>query len=319
MAMADIEVNFQHLPVLFAETMRSLVTDPDGVYVDGTLGGGGHTEGILRLTEPNGVVVGIDQDEDAQQAACRRLAGFGRRFIPYRANFAELAEVLAELAIPAVDGVLLDIGVSSYQLDTPERGFSYMQDGALDMRMDRRGGRTAADLLAELSAEELADIIYKYGEERFSRRIARRIVEERASKPITGTLQLADLVAGAIPAAARRQEKQHPAKRTFQALRIAVNDELGVLERGMEAGFAALKPGGRLAVITFHSLEDRLVKEYFAGLCRGCTCPPEFPICVCGKEPQGKLLTRKPQTAGADELAGNPRARSAKLRVIEKL
>lgn len=194
-----------------------------------------------------------------------------------------------------------------------------MQDGALDMRMDRRGGRTAADLLAELSAEELADIIYRYGEERFSRRIARRIVEERAITPITGTVQLADIVAAAIPAAARRQEKQHPAKRTFQALRIAVNDELGVLERGLKAAFAALKPGGRLAVITFHSLEDRIVKEYFASLARGCTCPPEFPICVCGNTPKGKLLSRKPLVADADELAANPRARSAKLRVIEKL
>lgn len=313
------EVQFNHLPVLFAETMASLITDPDGIYVDGTLGGGGHTAGILERTSPNGVVIGIDQDADAHAAAAKRLAAFGERFVPQRANFAEIAAVLDGLNVSAVDGVLLDIGVSSYQLDTPERGFSYMQDGALDMRMDRRQARTAADLLAELSAEELADIIYRYGEEKFSRRIARRIVEERESVPITGTLQLAELVAAAIPAAARRQEKQHPAKRTFQALRIAVNDELGVLERGMAAAFAALKPGGRLAVITFHSLEDRIVKEYFAGLAKGCTCPPEFPICVCGKVPVGKLLTRKPQTAGAAELAENPRARSAKLRVIEKL
>lgn len=317
--MAEREVNFQHLPVLFAETMQLLITDPSGLYVDGTLGGGGHTEGILRQTAPDGRVIGIDQDEAALQAAGERLRPFGRRFTPYRANFAELAEVLAALEAPAPDGVLLDIGVSSYQLDTPERGFSYMQDGALDMRMDRRGGRTAADLVAELPEAELADVIYKYGEERFSRRIARRIVEERAKAPITGTLQLADIVASAIPAAARRQEKQHPAKRTFQALRIAVNDELGVLEKGLRAAFAAIKPGGRLAVITFHSLEDRIVKEYFAGLVRGCTCPPEFPICVCGKTPQARLLSRKPKTAGEAELMSNPRARSAKLRVIEKL
>lgn len=319
MAMANENVQFNHLPVLFAETMQSLITRANGIYVDGTLGGGGHTEGILQRTAPDGVVVGIDQDEDAHAAAAKRLAPFGERFVPCRANFAEIAEVLAGLGIAEVDGVLLDIGVSSYQLDTPERGFSYMQDGALDMRMDRRGAQTAADLLAELSADELADIIYRYGEEKFSRRIARRIVEAREVAPITGTLQLADIVAGAIPAAARRQEKQHPAKRTFQALRIAVNDELGVLERGMRAAFAALRPGGRLAVITFHSLEDRIVKEYFASLARGCTCPPEFPVCVCGKTPQGRLYTRKPQVAGADELAANPRARSAKLRVIEKL
>ena len=317
--MADTKVNFQHLPVLFAETMQALVTNPDGIYVDGTLGGGGHAEGILQRTSPNGVLIGIDRDADARLAAGQRLAKFGSRFVPYQANFADLGAVLANLQIPAVDGVLLDIGVSSYQLDTPERGFSYMQDGALDMRMDRSGGRTAADLLAELSTEELADIIYKYGEERFSRRIARRITEEREQRPITGTVQLADLVASAIPAAARRQEKQHPAKRTFQALRIAVNDELGVLERGLRAGFAALKPGGRLAVITFHSLEDRIVKEYFASLCRGCICPPDFPVCVCGKTPQGRLLSRKPQTASPKELEANPRARSAKLRVIEKL
>lgn len=312
-------VEFNHLPVLFAQTMESLIWRADGIYVDGTLGGGGHTEGILERTKPNGVVIGIDQDADAHAAAAARLERFGERFVPCRANFAEIAEVLAGLDIAEVDGVLLDIGVSSYQLDTPERGFSYMQDGVLDMRMDRRGARTAADLLAELSAEELADIIYRYGEEKFSRRIARKIVEVRETTPITGTLQLAEIVAGAIPAAARRQEKQHPAKRTFQALRIAVNDELGVLERGMQAAFEALRPGGRLAVITFHSLEDRIVKEYFASLARGCTCPPEFPICVCGKTPKGKLLTRKPQVADQDELAANPRARSAKLRVIEKL
>ena len=312
-------INFKHLPVLFAETMQGLALRDGGIYVDGTLGGGGHTEGMLRRIAPTGVVIGIDQDDDALASTGERLAVYGERFCPVKANFAEITAVLDELDVAAVDGVLLDIGVSSYQLDTPERGFSYMNDGALDMRMDRRGGRTAADLLAELSAEELANIIYRYGEEKFSRRIARKIVEQRELQPITGTLQLAQLVAEAIPAAARRQEKQHPAKRTFQALRIAVNDELGVLERGLAAGFAALKPGGRLAVITFHSLEDRIVKEYFAGLCKGCICPPEFPVCVCGKTPQGKLVNRKPITAGAEELAENPRSRSAKLRVIEKL
>lgn len=317
--MTDSAREFKHLPVLFAEVMQSLNLRPGTVFVDGTLGGGGHTEGILQRTAPDGVVIGIDQDADALAAAGARLAAFGERFRPVRANFAEIAEVLHEQNIPQVDGVLLDIGVSSYQLDTPERGFSYMSDGALDMRMDRRGGATAADLLAKLSAEELADIIYKYGEEKFSRRIAQSIVAAREAQPITGTLQLAEIVAGAIPAKARRAEKQHPAKRTFQALRIAVNDELGVLERGLAAGFAALKPGGRLAVITFHSLEDRIVKTYFAARCQGCICPPEFPVCVCGRQPEGKLLQRKPITAGEAEIAANPRSRSAKLRVIEKL
>lgn len=317
--MTAAEREFKHLPVLFSEVMQSLNLRSGTVFVDGTLGGGGHAEGILHRTAPDGVVIGIDQDADALAAAGARLAPYGGRFRPVRANFAEILDVLCEQNIPQVDGVLLDIGVSSYQLDTPERGFSYMSDGALDMRMDRRNGATAADLLAKLSAEELADIIYKYGEEKFSHRIAQRIVAAREQQPITGTLQLAEIVAGAIPSKARRAERQHPAKRTFQALRIAVNDELGVLERGLAAAFTALKPGGRLAVITFHSLEDRIVKTYFAERCQGCICPPEFPVCVCNRQPEGKLLQRKPITAGEAELAVNPRARSAKLRVIEKL
>lgn len=315
-------MEFSHKPVLFAETMQSLALSDGGVYVDGTLGGGGHSEGILLATGPTGRVIGIDQDDEALAAASARLAVFGERFCACKSNFAEMSEVLCGLhmdSVNSVDGVLLDIGVSSHQLDDAGRGFSYMQDGPLDMRMNQSAGRTAADLLAEASAEELADIIYRYGEERFSRRIAARIVERRAEKPITGTLQLAEIVRGAIPADKRRREEQHPAKRTFQALRIAVNDELGVLERGLAAAFAALKPGGRLSVITFHSLEDRIVKEYFASLARGCDCPPEFPICVCGKKPQGKLVNRKPITASAAELSENPRARSAKLRTIEKL
>lgn len=312
-------MKFEHKPVLFAQTLAGLNLHPGGTYVDGTLGGGGHTEGILQAIGPDGRVIGIDQDGEALQAASERLKDFGGRLVPVRANFAEIEQVLAEQGITAVDGVLLDIGVSSRQLDAAERGFSYMQDGPLDMRMDRRGDRTAADLLAELSAEELANIIYRYGEERFSRRIAARIVEFREREPLHSTRQLAELVTAAIPAARRRKEAQHPAKRTFQALRIAVNDELGVLERGLAAAFAVLRPGGRLAVITFHSLEDRIVKEYFAGLAKGCDCPPEFPVCVCGKTPQARLIRRKPVVAEPEELAENPRARSAKLRVIEKL
>jgi len=299
--------------------MASLALRPGGLYVDGTLGGGGHSLGILQATAPDGRVIGLDRDDEALAAAAERLKPFGGRFRPIKANFAEMAEVLAAEGVSQVDGVLLDIGVSSYQLDEPARGFSYMQDGPLDMRMDRRSGRTAAELLAESSEEELADIIYRYGEEKFSRRIARRLVEARARQPLTGTAQLAELVAAAIPAAKRRQEKQHPAKRTFQALRICVNDELGALEKGLAAAFGLLRSGGRLSVITFHSLEDRIVKTYFAALAKGCTCPPEFPVCVCGKKPQGRLLWRKPQTADEAELAANPRARSAKLRTIEKL
>lgn len=312
-------MEFQHQPVLMNQTLNSLKLRPGGVYLDGTLGGGGHTEAILQATEPDGKVIGLDQDDEALAAASQRLKPFGERFCPIRANFAEMEQVLAAEGIAGLDGVLLDIGVSSHQLDEPDRGFSYMQNGPLDMRMDRRGGQTAADLVAELSESELANLIYRYGEEKFSRRIARRIVEQRAQTPIESTKQLAELISAAIPAAQRRKEKQHPAKRTFQALRIAVNDELGVLERGLVAAFASLKSGGRLSVITFHSLEDRIVKNYFAGLAKGCECPPEFPVCVCGKQPQALLITRRPQTATEDELQSNPRARSAKLRTVEKL
>ncbi len=312
-------MEFQHQPVLMNQTLNSLKLRPGGVYLDGTLGGGGHTEAILQATEPDGKVIGLDQDDEALAAASQRLKPFGERFCPIRANFAEMEQVLAAEGIAGLDGVLLDIGVSSHQLDEPDRGFSYMQDGPLDMRMDRRGGQTATDLVAELSESELANLIYRYGEEKFSRRIARRIVEQRAQTPIESTKQLAELISSAIPAAQRRKEKQHPAKRTFQALRIAVNDELGVLERGLVAAFASLKSGGRLSVITFHSLEDRIVKNYFAGLAKGCECPPEFPVCVCGKQPQALLITKRPQTATEDELQSNPRARSAKLRTVEKL
>ena len=292
-------MNFKHQSVLLKETIASLNLQSGGLYVDGTLGGGGHSQAILEATAPDGCLLGLDRDDDALAAATARLQEFGERFKPIKANFADMAQVLATENISEVDGVLLDIGVSSYQLDEPTRGFSYMQDGPLDMRLDRRDGQTVAELLAVIDETELANIIYRYGEEKFSRRIARRIVEERERQPLNSTVQLAELVASAIPAAKRRQEKQHPAKRTFQALRIAVNDELGV--------------------ITFHSLEDRIVKTYFASLARGCECPPEFPVCVCGKKPQGRLLQRKPQTAAAEELADNPRARSAKLRTIEKI
>lgn len=311
-------MDFQHQPVLLKQTLDSLKLRPGGLYLDGTLGGGGHTEAILQATGPDGRVIGLDQDDEALEAASQRLRPFGERFRPIRANFAEMEQVLAAEGFAGLDGVLLDIGVSSHQLDEPGRGFSYMQDGPLDMRMDRRKGRTAADLLAELSEVELADLIYRYGEEKFSRRIARRIAEQREQAPLVSTKQLAELISAAIPAAQRRKEKQHPAKRTFQALRIAVNDELGVLERGLAAAFASLKPGGRLSVITFHSLEDRIVKSAFRENENPCICPPEFPVCTCGRVSKGKVITRKPILPSEEEVEKNRRAKSAKLRVFER-
>lgn len=311
-------MEFYHIPVLLEPTMESLALKTDGIYVDGTLGGGGHSENILLRTSPDGRLIGIDQDDEALAAASGRLAQFGGRFTVVKANFCQMKEVLADLGIDKVDGILLDIGVSSHQLDDGERGFSYMVDAPLDMRMDQNGGgKTAADLLADLSEEEIADIIYQYGEERYSRRIARQIVEFRKKEPLLTTFQLVNLIRRAMPKS--NKEKQHPAKRTFQALRIAVNDELGVLQRALDDALDLLKPGGRLSVITFHSLEDRIVKEQFKAWAKGCTCPPDFPICVCGKKPTVKIVTRKPVTADEKELELNPRARSAKLRCVERL
>lgn len=312
-------MEFHHVPVLLEATMESLALKKDGVYVDGTLGGGGHSEQILLRIGPNGRLIGIDQDEEALAAASSRLAPFGSRFTAVKGNFSEMKQILAKLEIAAVDGILLDIGVSSHQLDDGSRGFSYMADAPLDMRMDRQGGgKTAADLLAELSEEDLANLIYRYGEERYSRRIARQIVAQRQREPIATTLQLVSLIRKAMPKN-QNKEKQHPAKRTFQALRIAVNNELGVLQTVLTDALELLKPGGRLSVISFHSLEDRIVKEQFRTWAKGCTCPPDFPICVCGKVPLVKLITKKPIVATEAELAENPRARSAKLRCIEKL
>lgn len=311
-------MEFYHIPVLLEPTMESLALKTDGIYVDGTLGGGGHSENILLRTSPDGRLIGIDQDDEALAAASGRLAQFGGRFTAVKANFCQMKEVLADLGIDKVDGILLDIGVSSHQLDDGERGFSYMVDAPLDMRMDQiGGGKTAADLLAALSEEEIADIIYQYGEERYSRRIARQIVEFRKKEPLLTTFQLVNLIRRAMPKS--NKEKQHPAKRTFQALRIAVNDELGVLQRALDDALDLLNPGGRLSVITFHSLEDRIVKEQFKAWAKGCTCPPDFPICVCGKKPTVKIVTRKPVTADEKELELNPRARSAKLRCVERL
>lgn len=303
-----------HVPVLLKETIESLAIKPDGVYVDGTAGGGGHSSEILKRLE-SGMLISIDRDPDAIAEVTRRL-GASDKIRIVQSRYSEMDSVLDGLGIDRVDGVLLDIGVSSHQLDCAERGFSYHSDAPLDMRM-AGDGRTAADLVAELPWQRLAEIFSRYGEEKFSAQIAKAICREREIKPIETTLQLADIIREAVPAAARRDG--HPARKVFQALRIAVNDELGELERGLEAAFARLKPDGRLSVITFHSLEDRLTKQTMAEWCSGCTCPPEFPVCVCGKTPRAKLLFKKPAEASKEELELNPRSRSAKLRTCIKL
>ncbi len=308
-------MEFHHKPVLFEETIESLAIRPEGIYIDGTMGGGGHSEAILqRLT--TGKLLSIDQDPDAIVAAGERLKKYPQS-IRVRGNFSQMEEIAQTQGIDSVDGVLLDIGVSSYQLDTPERGFSYHHDAPLDMRMSK-DGPSARDLVNHLGEEELADILFRYGEERSARRIARGIREAREKAPIETTVQLAEIVKASVPAAVRRGEG-HPARKTFQALRIAVNGELDRLEEGLKAGFSLLKPGGRLAVITFHSLEDRIVKRQMQDWCQGCICPKDFPVCVCGRKPQGKLIYKKGLAPSEKEVAENPRARSARLRVIEKL
>lgn len=307
-------MEFSHKPVLLRETIEALRIDSCGVYVDGTAGGGGHSEQIAnRLT--SGRLVCIDQDPDAIEAVTQRLGGRPNVKI-VRANYSEIKSILAAAGISAVNGVLLDIGVSSHQLDTAERGFSYHADAPLDMRMSREG-ETAAELVNQRSAEELAKIFFEYGEEKFSRRIAERIVREREEEPILTTLRLAEIISAAVPAASRRDG--HPARRVFQALRIAVNHELDRLSDGLEAAFDVLAPGGVLAVITFHSLEDRIVKQRFAGFCKGCVCPPDFPVCICGRTPRGKLVTRRAVESSPEELSENPRCRSAKLRAVQKI
>ncbi len=311
----ETPIVFSHRPVLFQETIDSLEIRPDGRYIDGTLGGGGHSEAILqRLT--TGTLLSIDQDPDAIAAAGKRLERYPNSRIA-QGNFCRMDEIAKEAGISAVDGVLLDIGVSSYQLDTPERGFSYHHDAPLDMRMSK-AGQTAGELVNGLSQQELASILFRYGEEKNANRIAAGICKAREAAPIETTGQLAEIVKGSVPAAVRRGEG-HPARKTFQALRIAVNGELDRLREGLQAGFGLLKPGGRLAVITFHSLEDRIVKQQMSDWCRGCVCPKDFPVCVCGRKPQGELVYKKGLTPSPQELAENPRARSARLRVIQKL
>ena len=308
---------FHHVSVLLEECIEGLNIKPDGIYVDGTLGGAGHSSRIAeKLT--TGRLIGIDRDPVALTAAGERLAPFGDRVRLVHSNFCELDKALDDLGITGVDGILLDLGVSSPQLDDGQRGFSYMVDAPLDMRMNGQDSLDAKQIVNHWSYEELKRILYDYGEERFAPRIAAAICKRREEKEIETTLELVDIIRGAMPASALR-EKQHPAKRSFQAIRIAVNDELGSVERVMQKAIPCLNPGGRLAVITFHSLEDRIVKQAMAEAAKGCTCPPEFPVCVCGKQPRVKLITRKPIVSGEEELERNPRARSAKLRICEKL
>ena len=310
-------MEFVHQSVLLRPAVEALAIRPDGIYLDGTLGGAGHSfEIAARLT--TGRLIGLDRDEVALAAARQRLQPYIDRVTLVHSNFAQLAQVLDRLEIPAVDGMLFDLGVSSPQLDDAERGFSYMHDAPLDMRMDRSGGLTAYEVVNTWPEAELKRILYTYGEERYAPRIAAAIGKRRAEKPIETTLELAEIIRGAMPPQALR-EKQHPAKRSFQAIRIAVNDELAAVEQMLSAAVDRLNPGGRLAVITFHSLEDRIVKSAFQAAAQGCTCPKEFPVCVCGKTPKVRILTRHPIVAGEAELAENPRARSAKLRVAERI
>ena len=308
---------FHHISVLLEECIEGLAIDPAGIYVDGTLGGAGHSSRIAaELT--TGRLIGIDRDPVALKAAGKRLEPFADRVTLVHSNFCEMASALENLGISGVDGILLDLGVSSPQLDEVERGFSYMADAPLDMRMNNEDALSADTVVNTWSYEELKKILYEYGEERYAPQIAANICRRREAAPIRTTLELVDVIRSAMPPAALR-EKQHPAKRSFQAIRIAVNDELNSVAKAMEAAIPLLNPGGRLAVITFHSLEDRIVKNAMASASKGCTCPPSFPVCVCGKKPKVKLVSRKPIVSGEEELERNPRARSAKLRVCEKL
>ena len=304
---------FEHVTVLKKEMIDSVVLNPEGIYVDMTLGGGGHSAEVLKR---GATLIGIDQDEDALKAARERLSAIGDKFTLVKSNFRDIKNVLSKLKIEKVDGIIADLGVSSYQLDEGSRGFSYMNDGELDMRMDRSAPLTAADVVNTYSEEELDRIISSYGEERWAKRIASFITEARRKGEIKTTFELVSIIKAAVPKGAR-QDGPHPAKRTFQAIRIEVNRELEILEETIKDSVSVLKKGGRLGIITFHSLEDRIVKDTYLKLQKGCTCPPQFPICVCGGKPSIKIITRKPIIPTEEELTINPRARSAKLRIAE--
>lgn len=310
-------MEFKHTSILLHESVDFLITDKNGIYVDCTMGGAGHSSAFAAQLETGGMLIGIDQDDDAIAAGSERLLNrFACKTVVAKSNFESFAQVLDSMGIEQIDGIFFDLGVSSYQLDTPERGFSYMHDGPLDMRMNKEAKLDAEYIVNHYKEEELADIIHRYGEERWSKRIAQFIVNERKQQPITTTFQLVDIIKKAIPKGARL-DGPHPAKRTFQAIRIEVNNELGILADTMEAAVSRLKSGGRIGVITFHSLEDRIIKQTFAKLAKGCTCPPQLPVCVCGKKPllkkTGNIVPSK------QEVEENPRSRSARLRYAIKI
>lgn len=306
-------MEFHHISVMLNECIEGLNIKPDGIYVDGTAGGAGHSLHIAEKLSSSGKLIAFDRDPDAVKIASQRLEGFPAEVV--HANFSEIASVLKSKGITGVDGILLDLGVSSHQLDTAERGFSYKYDAPLDMRMSQ-SGISAADIVNGYTEDRLAKIIFEYGEEKFSRKIAANIIKQREIKPVETTLELADIVKASIPAKFRREK--NPCKKTFQAIRIAVNGELDHLSLGLDSAMDCLAVGGRLAVITFHSLEDRLVKQKYAEWCKGCICPPDFPVCVCGRKPLAHLINRKPVTASPEELELNNRSHSAKLRIIER-
>ncbi len=310
-------MEFKHYSVMLKETVDAQNFVPGGIYVDGTMGGGGHSAEILSRRDDIRLI-GIDQDIEAIRAAKARLADYDGRFIQVNRNFSEIKDILESLDIAEIDGAVLDLGVSSYQLDNAERGFSYMHDAPLDMRMNRENELSAYEVVNNYSVGELTKIFYEYGEENWSKRVAEFIVEKRKIAPIKTTLELVDVIKAAIPQKAR-QEGSHPAKRIFQAIRIEVNGELRILENAVRDFLDVLKPGARLAIITFHSLEDRIVKQVFQDMAKGCTCPPEFPVCVCGKTPRVKIINRKPVLPDKEELSENSRSKSAKLRIAEKL
>jgi len=312
-------MEFSHISVLYREALDSLDIKPDGIYVDCTAGGGGHSEGIVSVLGENGLLISIDCDDDAIAACHERLDKYGGKIRIVKSRFSCLDMVLDDLGIDKIDGILWDLGVSSHQLDDADRGFSYSADAPLDMRMDREASVDAAFVVNNYDEGELRRVISEYGEEKFASSVARAIVRAREEGPVTTTFRLAEIVKGAIPAPARRKEKQHPARRTFQAIRIEVNHEMDELQTSLDSAIGRLREGGRAVVISFHSLEDRIVKKTFAKYAQGCTCPPEFPVCVCGRKPTVKLITSKPVIPDKDEITDNSRARSSKLRVAQKL